>query len=1181
MASPSCAVADPHPAKHVPLQACTSTSTSSSSSMSSSFKHGPVKPCTSACRPPAVLDLTIEPRPPELDAPGMFNFVYAGPATKVSFQACAHGGRRDKWTSFVCSLPGLESLAARCPGESESHKHAPWGCHFRTGRWRFSTAEEAEYPLALCLALSKALLSIVPASSSSHRLAFVEICCGCARASRVMRDAGCEVYPIDHARNEHTPEVEQLTIDIATTPGRKQLWALLNSLSAASDVHIVAVLFAVPCGTFSRAREKPMPMSLRLRGAPNPVPLRSTEHPGGLPNLKGLDADRVASANIIANLGADVLRWGRVHHIMTIIENPTRSILWEMPDMVDAMNCHINQPARPQPTPSPSRPSSSTSPACSSRKREPPPATSQPASKEAKTARAHEVPRAFLQPKASLTGPIVSVFKQHVLHRISSEPELQQAHALLQAKRLKQKATLGARQLPVGAHVQDVVEAPATLGSDRGAPTSFAKIAMPWTPQEFVTEALKLEVHPFDKCVPVIDAAKQAILTAVGKGPTWLAQHRRSELARWESLKASFSAKEDEIHKRLHPGAKAALSGTQLLLIDHLLKEMGWPDSELAGDLAAGLPIVGEIPRSGVFREQKPKDSRSVDWLLRSAGEWRAKLQSSITSVSKEIDAATLRGTQKEFDRNTMRGPLEIDEVTREVGPLWVPARRFTIQQGFETDSGEDDEGKPNRKPKYRQIDDYSEPGHNATAIIHEKIDTRGVDSTIGMAQLWGRALQNREGFAEFEMSDGAMVRRRVHPDWKRAKPELKGTLVDLQRAYRLVPRKESQRHFCFVMFWDSSVNRVRVAEHYGQPFGATAAVNNFNRLGRAIEGLFIHFLLVALSQYFDDFTIVEPDSVIESARDAVEGGLRILGLPFVCKQPPSCIFTSLGVEVNLSEVFTEQRITVHNSKKRVIDILSEIDDIERGGKLPPARAGKLRGRLGFAGAQHFGRTGKYGLRALSVRQYQAAPPYPLDQQLKFALSWWREYFATVPPRTVPVLKPDEPPAILFTDGWQGVVDGEPTLGIGAVLFSPRLPKPQYFGARVADSLVSAWGECGKTMLINQAELLPCLMARLTWPEVLSGARLLSFVDNDACRDCLIRGYSPVAHSASIIARTWLSDAQLCCSPWVSRVPSEANISDGPSRLSLEEVTRLGFQWKPPVWPLGDLVRGKPPPLRL
>ena len=126
-----------------------------------------------------------------------------------------------------------------------------------------------------------------------------------------MRDAGCEVYPIDHAGNEHRPEVDQLTIDIVTANGLQRLWSLLNELNASDNVYIVAVLVAVPCGTFSRARERPIPVSLRRQGAPNPKPLRSTEFPYGLPDLVGPNAGRVSSANAIAKLGASVLRWGR------------------------------------------------------------------------------------------------------------------------------------------------------------------------------------------------------------------------------------------------------------------------------------------------------------------------------------------------------------------------------------------------------------------------------------------------------------------------------------------------------------------------------------------------------------------------------------------------------------------------------------------------------------------------------------------------------------------------------------------------------------------------------------------------------------------------------------------------------------------------------------------------------
>ena len=42
-----------------------------------------------------------------------------------------------------------------------------------------------------------------------------------------------------------------------------------------------------PCGAASRARDKPIPAWLRRQGVPSPPPLRSSEHPSGLPAHKG------------------------------------------------------------------------------------------------------------------------------------------------------------------------------------------------------------------------------------------------------------------------------------------------------------------------------------------------------------------------------------------------------------------------------------------------------------------------------------------------------------------------------------------------------------------------------------------------------------------------------------------------------------------------------------------------------------------------------------------------------------------------------------------------------------------------------------------------------------------------------------------------------------------------------
>ena len=62
----------------------------------------------------------------------------------VDYQACMHGGSRDKWQRLLTNLPTLQNLEARCDG---SHTHLPWGAKMVGSNFLgFATAEEAEYP---------------------------------------------------------------------------------------------------------------------------------------------------------------------------------------------------------------------------------------------------------------------------------------------------------------------------------------------------------------------------------------------------------------------------------------------------------------------------------------------------------------------------------------------------------------------------------------------------------------------------------------------------------------------------------------------------------------------------------------------------------------------------------------------------------------------------------------------------------------------------------------------------------------------------------------------------------------------------------------------------------------------------------------------------------------------------
>ena len=83
-------------------------------------------------------------------------------------------------------------------------------------------------------------------------------------------------------------------------------------------------------------------------------------------------------------------------------------------------------------------------------------------------------------------------------------------------------------------------------------------------------------------------------------------------------------------------------------------------------------------------------------------------------------------------------------------------------------------------------------------------------------------------------------------------------------------------------------------------------------------------------------------------------------------------------------------------------------------------------------------------------------------------------------------------------------------------------------------------------------------MALATWPEVFLGSDFIHCIDNDNASSALINGYSPQSDSVKIVGDYWLQAALLGAYPYIDRVESKSNISDGPSRGYLEEVLSIG-----------------------
>jgi hypothetical protein len=130
---------------------------------------------------------------------------------------------------------------------------------------------------------------------------------------------------IDFRENRHKKRAKVSDIDLATAAGRTRALALIE------EPRLSFVFWGPPCGTASRARDKRIPRSWKAEGYPDPKPLRSTQHPEGLPTLAHHQRIRVGKANAVYELCAEVAKICHHRGIPFAIENPTRSHFWGMP----------------------------------------------------------------------------------------------------------------------------------------------------------------------------------------------------------------------------------------------------------------------------------------------------------------------------------------------------------------------------------------------------------------------------------------------------------------------------------------------------------------------------------------------------------------------------------------------------------------------------------------------------------------------------------------------------------------------------------------------------------------------------------------------------------------------------------------------------------------------------------
>ena len=103
---------------------------------------------------------------------------------------------------------------------------------------------------------------------------------------------------------------------------------------------------------------------------------------------------------------------------------------------------------------------------------------------------------------------------------------------------------------------------------------------------------------------------------------------------------------------------------------------------------------------------------------------------------------------------------------------------------------------------------------------------------------------------------------------------------------------------------------------------------------------------------------------------------------------------------------------------------------------------------------------------------------------------------------------------------------------MGGVIFTPD-GEVQYFGLVLNESTVEKFKvREEQVQVIGQAEILPVVIAKLTWKNLLKDRKAIFFIDNEAARLGLVKSYSPVLPSLELIMQSAVLDYEGGCVSW-------------------------------------------------
>eukprot|EP00435_Cladocopium_sp_Y103_P048273 s452_g14.t1 len=335
-------------------------------------------------------------------------------------------------------------------------------------------------------------------------------------------------------------------------------------------------------------------------------------------------------------------------------------------------------------------------------------------------------------------------------------------------------------------------------------------------------------------------------------------------------------------------------------------------------------------------------------------------------------------------------------------------------------------------------------------------------------------------------------------------------------------------------------------------------------------------FLVALVGHFVDDFTGVELETTAESSSFSFKTVFQKLGLSMnpEKEQAPSTKQKVLGVVIHAYP----ERLVIETCPKRKEKLLALLESILQSNRLSAEEAQRVAGKLGFMATTLFGGIGMAAIQPFYARAHHLGEQRneKLTFALRAAIHTMKQLLVEGKPRTFPWFPKDPTThAVIYSDAYFLVGDTMMKPKDVPELWSPKKRRAKANGwgfvTKFADKVVFAHGELPQEFIdkfvsrrafIYMMEIMAAFIA-VTFLQAELPPFFIMFIDNQAGKTALQKGYGSDERVNAIITAFWVLTAEKEWSPAFQYVKSELNISDPISRHDVAIAQKEGWEERP------------------